>query len=79
MEEKCVKMQNPAHFWAKTHRVPVPVELYRYKDAEGNRYRYRSNLYRYRLAMDNMYRYRSKWYRYVPVVPAALFLLILHR
>ena len=21
MEEKCVKMQNPAHFWAKTRRV----------------------------------------------------------
>ena len=25
MEEKCVKMQNPAHFWAKTRRV------YRYR------------------------------------------------
>ena len=25
MEEKCVKMQNPTHFWAKTHRV------YRYR------------------------------------------------
>ena len=25
MDEKCVKMQNPAHFWAKTHRV------YRYR------------------------------------------------
>ena len=25
MEEKCVKMQNLAHFWAKTHRV------YRYR------------------------------------------------
>ena len=25
MEEKCVKMQNPAHLWAKTHRV------YRYR------------------------------------------------
>ena len=25
MDEKCVKMQNPAHFWAKTRRV------YRYR------------------------------------------------
>ena len=29
--------------------VPVQVELYRYRDAEGNLYRYRSKLYRYRL------------------------------
>ena len=36
--------------------VPVQVELYRYRYAEGNLYRYRSRVYRYRYAAGNPYR-----------------------
>ena len=65
MDEKCVKMQNPAHFWEKTRRV----------------YRYRLSYIGTGMqwvictgtgqgctgtgcAVGNLYRYRSKVYRY---------------
>ena len=56
--------QNPEFLGKNPWAVPVPKEWYRYRDAVGNWYLYRSNRYRYRLAVDDQYRYRSKGYRY---------------
>ena len=79
MDEKCVKLQNPAHFWAKTHRV------YRYKlSCTGTGIQWVTCIGTGQrctgtgCAVGNLYRYKSKlyWYR---LFQQPHFLLILHR